>query len=376
MNRITRILIFLTLFLTMGTQFVSGEPMGEGSISFTIDGKTISFSEAQGIPYINEGGRTMMPLRACLNAIGCQVNWKQESQTVTLNKGDVQVEIPVGRMEIYKNGTPVPLDAAAIIKNGRTYLPLRSVLEAYGYAVDWDNKTKTVMAFELTPSFINGGTTGIFSRTQLLFEGFDGIEADITLPVVTLADKGDCPYVYFGFDWKNDVGNVEGGFQFIEDPNHPGYNKWTAFMRQGSDWRWGNNIQLEQGATHHMKFYCDSTKEGSSELVIELDGKEIIRKASTVSDFSTASAKAVTAMAMLRKFDGTNCNSKSLDSKISNLKVSSVKSDEYVDFHLFKKYQEWKPKVQGGGIRYGTVDCIPSYLHYKADGSISIYSVL
>ncbi len=373
MIRFVRCFICLIIMVAVVNQAVSAVSTPEGSIKFKVDGKVISFTESQGFPYISDTGRTMMPLRVCLDAIGCQVDWNQQTQTVFSRKGDREVKVPIGKTVVYKNGVPIATDTAAVVKNGRTYLPLRTILEAYGYAVDWDYNTKTVLATELTPSLINGGTTGIFARKQLLFEGFDGIEADVTLPEVTLADKGDCPYLYFGFDWKNDVGNVEGGFQFIEDPNHPGYNQWTVFMRQGNDWRWGDNIRLEQGSTHHIKFYCDPIRQGSFDLVLELDGKEVVRKTSAIQDFSRSSAKVVTAMAMLRAFDGENCYSKSLHSKITNLKASTISSETYIDFESFPKYQEWKAKAQGGGTWYGTIDCIPSYLHYEADGWISIY---
>ena len=225
-----------------------------------------------------------------------------------------------------------------------------------------------------TPYTINGGTTGVFSRQQLSFSGFDGVQADVTLPVVTLGEKGDCPYVYFGFDWKNDGGNAEGGFQFIEDADHPNYNKWTVFMRQGNDWRWGENIVLEQGSTHHIKFYSVRVSTKQVDLVIELDGKEIIRKASAVTDFQSASVKAVTAMAMSKPFDGTNCSSRSESSKIDNLRVSTVAAgDSYADFDQFQLYKEWKPEIGANGMWFGTAECIPSYLHSASDGSISIY---
>jgi len=224
------------------------------------------------------------------------------------------------------------------------------------------------------PYTINGGTTGVFSRQQLPFEGFDGVQADVTLPVVSLGEKGDCPYVYFGFDWKNDVGNVEGGFQFIEDSNNPNYNKWTVFMRQGNDWRWSNNIVLEQGSTHHMKFYSVLISEKQVDMVIELDGKEVIRKSSTVTNFQSASVKAVTAIAMSKPFNGSNCISRSENSKITNLMVSTVAGgDQYADFAQFKLYKEWRSEIGANGMWFGTAECIPSYLHRASDGSISIY---
>src|SRR5665647_2647337 len=225
-----------------------------------------------------------------------------------------------------------------------------------------------------SPYTINGGTTGVFSRQQLSFEGFDGVQADVTLPVVNIGEKGDCPYVYFGFDWKNDVGNVEGGFQFIEDASNPNYNKWTVFMRQGNDWKWRDNIVLEQGSTHHMKFYSVLISEKQVDMVIELDGKEVIRKASTVTNFQSASVKTVTAIAMSKPFNGSNCISRSENSKITNLMVSTVAGgDQYTDFAQFKLYKEWRPEIGANGMWYGTAECIPSYLHRASDGSLSIY---
>ena len=190
---------------------------------------------------------------------------------------------------------------------------------------------------------------------------------------MTLVEKGDCPYVYFGFDWANDAGNVEGGFQFIEDESNPGYNKWTVFMRQGNDWRWGDNILLEQGSTHHLNFYGVKVSDSQVDLVIELDGKEIIRKASAVTDFSNASVKAVTAMAMSKPFDGANCQSQSLNSKIANLKVSEFGSDQYSGFEEYKLYSEWRPTTGQSGMWFGSADCIPSYLHIGEDDTVSIY---
>ena len=55
-----------------------------------------------------------------------------------------------------------------------------------------------------TPSEINGGTTGAFAREQLEFDGFDGIQADVTLPDIsnldTTGDDAEQPWVYFGFE--------------------------------------------------------------------------------------------------------------------------------------------------------------------------------
>ncbi len=378
MKKIVLIALISIIIVAMGAVCKASEK----PLTITVDGKVILFDESTGFPYVTDMGRTMVPLRNCLSSIGCEVDWNQQIQTVISRKGETKVEIPMGKKEIFKNQIPISIDTAAVVKNGRAYLPLREVMEAYGYVVDWDNETRIISvnkntsydnAIEFTPFNINGGSTGIFSRKQLQFKGFDGVQAEIMLPMVTIAEKGDCPYVYFGFDWENEEGNVEGGFQFIEDSNHPNYNKWTVYMRQGDDWCWGDNIALEQGSTHHIKFYREKVSKKQVDLVIEIDGMEIIRKVSTVTDFTNSSVKAVISIAMSKTFDGNNCFSRSDNCKIANMKVSEVKSDLYLDFKNYELYSEWRSTIGVNGKWFGSVDCIPSYLHIGTDGEISIY---
>nr|WP_315025063.1 stalk domain-containing protein [uncultured Aminipila sp.] len=345
----------------------------EKTPKFEVNGQSVKFDLDTGLPYISKAGRAMMPLRACLSSIGCQVDWNQDTQKVSLIKGNIKIEVPMNQKYIYVNQKKVFTDIAAIVQNGRTYLPLRAVMEALGYAVDWDSNTQTVIANKLTTATINGGTTGIFSRKQLNFDGFNGIEGDITLPIVSIAEKGDCPYVYFGLDWENDIGNVEGGFQFIEDSTHPGYNKWTVFMRQGDSWLNGKNVLLEQGSTHHLKLYAQNISKEQVDIVIELDGCEVVRKVSNRADVSSTCAKAVISMAMSKAFDGTNCFSQSKGAKFENLKVSKIESNAYIDFDNFELYHKWNLNSGAAGMWFGTVDCIADYLHYGMDGSVSIY---
>ncbi len=354
----------MILFISFVSSLQAASP-----ITLFINGENVKFDKSSGYPFINSENRTMMPLRVCLSAIGCTVSWDQEARVASIRKGVTEVMVPVGKSQIYINGEVVPIDTAAVLKDGRTYLPLRAVFEAYKYKVDWNAETKKVSAVSsFTPYTVNGGTTGVFSRKQFQFAGFDGIQADIRLPEVTLGQKGDCPYVYFGFDFPDDKGNAEGGFQFIEDEANPGYNKWTIYMRQGSQWSWGDNILLEQGESHNLKFYAEKVSNMQTDLVINLDGKEVIRKKSLVNDFEKASVKTVVAMAMSVPFDGTNCPSSSTDCRIYNLAVSKNAKDNYTDAAQYELYSAYK-----NGIWYGTAECTPDYIHYNNSEEVSIY---
>lgn len=364
---VTRRIILIVSVLIV---FISFSIMSEAkTLSLSIDGNPVLFDNTTGYPFIDEQNRTMMPLRACLNSIGCNVQWDQYSQMVYATKGLTEVVVPIGKNEIIVNQKTVPIDTAAVLKNGRTYLPLRAVFNAFRYNVDWNDDTKAIKAASMfKPSTINGGTTGVFLRKQLNYAGFDGIQADIRLPKVYLGQKGDCPYVYFGFDFPDGKGDAEGGFQFIEDQNHPGYNKWTVYLRQGDEWRWGDNILLDQESHHNLRFYIDRVSDSQTDLVIALDGKEVIRKASFVNDFSKASVKYVDAIAMSVPFDGTNCRSASIDFQFSNLTVSELNKEEYKDMTQYDSYSEYK-----NGYWYGTVENIPEYMHYGGAEIVSLY---
>lgn len=162
------------LFLTAGAEGRAYEK----TPGFSVDGKAAVFSEVTGFPYITDAGKTMMPVRICLDSIGCEVDWDDSTKTVISRKGDTEIDIPTGKNILYVNQKAVVIDTSAVLENGRTYLPLRTVLEAYGYRVDWNGDTRTITASsaggrEFTPFNINGGTTGIFSRKQLAFSGFN-----------------------------------------------------------------------------------------------------------------------------------------------------------------------------------------------------------
>jgi hypothetical protein len=136
----------ITLIVVLPFAFPPASGYGkEIPITYVANGMPVEFTAHTGMPFIVEN-RTMMPLRACLDVIGCDVDWDQRAQTVITRKGNVSVNIPIGKKEIIVNGTTVSTDAEAIVLSGRTYLPLRAVMEAYGYTVSWDNASGTVSA--------------------------------------------------------------------------------------------------------------------------------------------------------------------------------------------------------------------------------------
>lgn len=114
-------------------------------ISIEIDDEKVEFTETSGAPFIDEQSRTQVPLRVTMEAFGAEVGWDQENQTAIVEKDGIKVEVPIGEKYILKNGESIETDTSAVIKNNRTYLPIRAVVEAFRAAVKWSNAYQTVL---------------------------------------------------------------------------------------------------------------------------------------------------------------------------------------------------------------------------------------
>ncbi len=113
---------------------------GESTAVF-IDGIKVLFDDSTGYPFI-QNGRTLVPLRATMESYGAQVDWEADTNTAFVRKDTTTVRCIIGENSIYRNNVRIANDAAAVIVNGRTYLPIRAVLEAFGATVEWDGNVK------------------------------------------------------------------------------------------------------------------------------------------------------------------------------------------------------------------------------------------
>lgn len=104
------------------------------------------------VPPVIVGGRTLVPLRAIGEAMGCTVTWVNATQTANLMNDAVLVSMQIGSKFIGKKkrtGTGDPsykeIDVAPQLINGSTYIPARAFAEALDAVVGWDSSTNTVL---------------------------------------------------------------------------------------------------------------------------------------------------------------------------------------------------------------------------------------
>lgn len=99
------------------------------------------------VPPTAVGGRTLVPLRSIFEAIGATVEWDNATQTATGRRGDSVVEIQLGNSTAYINGEACALDVPAQAVGGRTMVPVRFVSEALDCTVEWDGAAQAVYIF-------------------------------------------------------------------------------------------------------------------------------------------------------------------------------------------------------------------------------------
>ncbi len=155
-------LLSCLLMMTIGLLLISPAVQAAGpAVTVLVNGKKIAFPDQQ--PFIDANKRTLVPVRFVSEALNAVVDWETASNTVTIVQGDKNIKLRIGENKALINGGYRSFDTRAVLKNGRTMVPLRFVSEVLGAKVEWVAKTNTV---RIT---VNNGYT-LPSKTDLGIE--------------------------------------------------------------------------------------------------------------------------------------------------------------------------------------------------------------
>jgi L-aminopeptidase/D-esterase-like protein len=116
------------------------------AVSVNINEVAVAFTSASGRPFVDANNRTLVPFRQTMEAFGAEVEWDGSERVATAVFNEIVVEVPVGQAYILKDGEQISNDTIAVLQNDRVFLPIRVVLEAFGFTVDWDPYTNSVVA--------------------------------------------------------------------------------------------------------------------------------------------------------------------------------------------------------------------------------------
>jgi len=203
MNRLIRKILGVTLSLSfIMTPILSTEAYAaqDREININIDGNSLVTDDK---PFIyNE--RTLLPLRAVSEALGGEVVWDGENKRIDITKGNKKLTVFIdNRLLFYtdENGKVLPavMDVAPIIKNERTYVPVRLVANCLGLEVDWDQDTYSVVLkdngkgkyepfYDMSIVYLNHGDT-FTKNTALVLENVDNIPSSANQTRYIYLDK-------------------------------------------------------------------------------------------------------------------------------------------------------------------------------------------
>lgn len=80
-------------------------------------------------------GTAMVPFRDLFGAYNMNVDWDQQTRTVTARKEGLTIQLAVGSRTAYVNGEKRELSEAPVAQNGKTFVNLRFISEALGARV-------------------------------------------------------------------------------------------------------------------------------------------------------------------------------------------------------------------------------------------------
>ena len=163
------VLFVLTALVSAHAYEQRTETLHYRGISILLDGAYLTPRDVTGAevnPFILSG-TTYLPLRAVASALGLEVDWEQETQTIYLRSGGEKQTAAghantaaayTAKATLRYPGIRIILDGRVLVPrdvngtavdpfviDGTTYLPIRAVASALGLEVDWDDATLTVL---------------------------------------------------------------------------------------------------------------------------------------------------------------------------------------------------------------------------------------
>lgn len=192
----------LSVILAVGMLFSLGVTAFADSgekVTVTLDGTEVFFPDAQ--PFIDVRSRTLVPIRFVSEAMGARVDWENDTRTVIIKKDKDIIKYTIGDMKAYLNDEVRVFDTYGILKEDRTFVPLRFISEMLSCDVNWSDATRTV-------TITSPGEAVKFPEPEITVH-YPESESDKRLFWITLDNYRDfereCPNYEFKIEFENPV---------------------------------------------------------------------------------------------------------------------------------------------------------------------------
>ncbi len=175
-----------------------------GSSDAYVNNKPVQIDpENCNIAAIVKGGRTFVPLRFVAESFGADIKWDAAKKQAVITQEETKIVIQPGSRNIEINSNKIEADAAAEVYEGRIIIPLRKIAEAFGKEVYYDKGL-----IILSDDKLEVDITCIENIRSKFKTIKDGKEA------VSLTDKGN--YFYATLDFSGKLSHREMGRRYAE----------------------------------------------------------------------------------------------------------------------------------------------------------------
>lgn len=192
MKKLVSVILALVIVMSLCTCVLAEE-----DVVVTIDGTKITFPDAQ--PFVDMRDRTLVPLRFVSEAMGAKVDWENETRTVVIEKDEDIIRYTIGQPIAYLNGEMLTFDSYGILKESRTFVPLRFIAEMLSCDVDWIEDERCVV-------IKSAGVAEKFPKPEITVH-YPENEDDKRMFWITLDNyrefQRNCPYYEFKIEFIN-----------------------------------------------------------------------------------------------------------------------------------------------------------------------------
>ena len=141
MKPLTAILLNVSLLLFSSVCYA-----GSDDIKVYINNNRINYDTMP----VNINNRVLVPVRATFDAVGADIEWFGEIQTVIATSGSTLIALKIDNpllivSDVQTQGIKtIELDSPPVLLNSKTMIPLRAVAEIFDYQVIWSEENKSI----------------------------------------------------------------------------------------------------------------------------------------------------------------------------------------------------------------------------------------
>lgn len=147
MKKLISIITIIMIITSIFPVSVFGSDIPNNDIDIFVNGKLIEKYHDNMRPFIDNNSRTQVPLRTLAEAMGFEVVYENKTKTITIPTNGGNIVLQIGSNKVQTPDGTISMDTAAVVINGRTYVPIRFVSEALGWTVGYkqnrDNSGKS-----------------------------------------------------------------------------------------------------------------------------------------------------------------------------------------------------------------------------------------